>query len=341
MLSPIATINAVPARLNEVEPAPNIAGACRWPLLARLCWSHRGRLALTYALFNVENSLDLTRPWLLGLTIAGLMNGRASMVLLFAGFCLLRTVMGVLRRMYDTRTFLRMYSTLATDIVVGQSRRNVRTTRIVARTTLAREATDFLERDVPVAVSTMYSVAGGVIMLGSYDRPLMLTAATLGSFGVALNILFSRRATLLNRHLNDTVEEEVDMISRNSTDSATEHYARVANCQIRISDWQAGAFSVTQGVILSLFVVALYRVPHWNTGSLGDVYALFRYVTMFTMGLASVPQVALRLARLRDIQRRFHVPDPVGSRSDQSGPGDSFRTTRKPTPIDAANGSFG
>jgi hypothetical protein len=227
------------------------------------------------------------------------------MVPVFAGFCLTRTGLGVSRRMYDTRTFLKVYCALVTQVVVRQREQNIPTTCIAARAALSRELTDFLERDLPVAVSTAFSVVGSVLMLVVYDPLLSGLASVLGVAGLVLNSLFGRRSTALNRELHDVYEQEVDVISRGTATVTRKHYDRVARREIRISDWQAAAFSATQAIVLTLLVVSLLRSTGWGRESVGDVYAVFRYVTMFTMGIASLPAMALRLARLRDIRRRL------------------------------------
>jgi hypothetical protein len=211
--------------------------------------------------------------------------------------------------MYDTRTYLKVYCALVTQVVVRQRERNVPTTCIAARAALSRELTDFLERDLPVAVSTAFSVLGSVLMLALYDPLLSGLACGLGAAGLVLNSLFGRRSTALSRELHDVYEREVDVISQGTAADTQDHYDRVARREIRVSDWQAAAFSATQVIVLTVLVVALLRSAGWGRQSVGDVYAVFRYVTMFTMGIASLPAMTLRVSRLRDIRRRLQQSD--------------------------------
>jgi hypothetical protein len=313
MTTSIPIARVAPER--PVAACPAVATACTPPeaTLRSLCIAHRWRLALTYALFVVENTVELAQPWVLGLTITALLDGRASLLPVFAGFSLARTALGVSRRMYDTRTFLKVYCALVTQVVVRQRVRNVPTTCIAARATLSRELTDFLERDLPVAVSTGFSVVGSVVLLAVYDPLLSGLACALGVGGLVLNSFFGRRSTALSRELHDAYEREVDVISRGTTAVTQAHYDQVAYREIRISDWQAAAFSATQAIVLGLLVLSLLRSADWGHHSIGDVYAVFRYVTMFAMGITSLPAMTLRVSRLRDIRRRLqHSDQPAG-----------------------------
>lgn len=272
--------------------------------LKRLLWIHRRRLALTYALFNLENGLDLLQPWLFGLAISGVLEGRLGPLLAFVGFCVVRTGMGIGRNMYDTRTFMGVYSALAAQLVIGQRREGVPASRIAARVSLSRELTDFLERDIPIVFSTLYAVAGSIVMLAVFDLFLAPIAVLLGLAGACLNLRFARRTARLNAELNDIYERDVDVITGTSSEATEQHYARTARCQVRLSDWQALASATTQTVIIALLLIALLRIPAWNSRGLGDIFAVFRYVLLFTGGLGSVPLLISRGARLRDILAR-------------------------------------
>lgn len=288
----------------EYGAAPAQPASCR---LWQLCCAHRGRLLLTYAVFNVENCAELAQPWLLGVAITGILSGRTHLLWGFVLFFAIRVGVGVLRRMYDTRVFMRLYGALATDMVVSQRRRDVAVSRVAARASLTREVTGFLEHDVPAAFTTGYAILGGIVMLGFYDAALVPVALLTGIAGVALNAASERRTRRLNRNLNDVLEDEVRVVSCGSVRSTSDHYAGVAYWHVRVSDWQAMTFSATQAFVLILLIVALYRVPEWNAGAIGNITAVFRYVAMFNGGIGGLPMLVLRVARLRDIGRRFAV----------------------------------
>jgi hypothetical protein len=260
---------------------------------------------LTYLFFTAENTLELAHPWLLGQTISALIAGGTSMLWVFVGFTCLRTALGVLRRRCDTRTFLGIYGTLATQVVIGQRRLDVPSTRIAARAALSREVTDFLERDVPVAFATLFGLVGSIIMLSTYDGVLTIFALFLGLAGAGLNVLCSRRTKRLNCDLNNVFEQEVDVISGGCDRATRQHFTRIARQEIRVSDWEAATFSATQLIVLSLLALALLRASSWSSRPAGDVYAIFRYVTLFTGAIGGLPILASRLSRLRDIHQRL------------------------------------
>jgi hypothetical protein len=173
--------------------------------------------------------------------------------------------------MYDTQTFLKVYCALVTQVVVRQRARNVPATCIAAHAALSRELTDFLERELQVAVSTAFSVVGSVVLLACNDPLVSGLACALGVGGLVLNSSFGRTSTALSRESHDVCEREVDFISQGTAAVTQAHYHHVARREIRMSDGQAAAFSDTQAIVLALLVVSMLRSAGWGRQSVGDV----------------------------------------------------------------------
>lgn len=70
--------------------------------LVRLFRANWRPLTLTYTLFNVENLLNLARPFVLGVAINGLIRSEYGGVALLVGQHLARLFVGTVRQMYDT-----------------------------------------------------------------------------------------------------------------------------------------------------------------------------------------------------------------------------------------------
>src|SRR5262245_37929158 len=154
---------------TKSEPAsPSRAG-----VLAGLVGAYKGRLLITYALFNLENLLRLAQPWVLGLAINGLMHSSYVELIVLVVQHLAHLLVGTLRRMYDTRAFTSIYTELATGLVGDQRGRKVAVSRVAARSALSREFVEFLERHVPVLFRSSYSVVGALVFLGLYDWMLV------------------------------------------------------------------------------------------------------------------------------------------------------------------------
>ena len=276
-------------------------------LLRDVLHRFRWRLALTYGLFNLENLLALLQPYVLGWAITDLLRASSFGVLVFVGQYLVQTLVSTIRLMYDTRTFTGIYTELTSRLVVQQRQRAVDVSCVAARSALSRELVDFFERDVGGMLCTLYSLVGAVVMLALHDVVLGLSCLALMPPAMLINAVYGRKSTVLNGHLNDQFEREVDIVARSRTQEVHQHYHHLAYWRIRLSDCQALAYGWGEVMALGLLTIALVRSCREPSNTAGDIYALFRYVLMFVIGLNNIPMIVQQIARLRDIYRRLHT----------------------------------
>lgn len=296
--------------LSPVAPTSPSEGKSPWTLQT-LFRAYRGRILLTYALFNLENILRLLQPLVLGLAINDLLLGSYLGLALFVAQHLGHLAVGTLRRMYDTRTFTGIYTDLASGLVIRQRDRQVAVSAVAARSTLSRVFVEFFERDVPALVRALYSVIGALVLLAWYDWLLVPLCVVLLAPAYMLNKLYGRKTFLCNRRLHDELEREVAVIHQGKPAEIRDHYQRVAGWRVKLSDWEALNFGLMELFILGLMVAALARSCHLGAAP-GDIFAIFRYVLMFIMGLDSVPILVQQMGRLRDVGRRLRDEDSRG-----------------------------
>jgi ABC-type multidrug transport system fused ATPase/permease subunit len=266
--------------------------------------ANKRRMLLTYALFNVENLLRLAQPLVLGLAINGLLVGSYAGLYALVAQHLSHMLIGTLRHMYDTRAFTAIYTDLATRLIVEQRGQDVETSRVAARSALSRDYVEFFERQVPLVIRAAYSVGGALVMLAWYDWRLLPICAGLVVPAVVLNRRYGRKTFALSGGLHDQFEREVEVIERGDPEAVRRHYESVAGWRVRLSDAEAVNFGLMELFVLAVIVgVLLVYCPTAPTP--GDIFAVFRYLLMFLMGLDAVPKLVHQLSRLRDIGGRM------------------------------------
>ncbi len=267
--------------------------------------AYRAKLLLTYFLFNLENLLRLSQPFVLGMAINDLLHESSFGLLLFVGQHLTHLLVSSARQMYDTRVFTGIYTNLATKLVVEQRGREVGLSRVAARSSLSREFVEFFENHVPLLIKSLYSVVGALVMLMFYDRVLVPICLGLLLPAIVLNRIYSRRTFELNRQLHDQLEGEVDVIEQSHEPSVCRHYDAVASWRVKLSDSEALNFGTMEVFVLGVMVLALLRTCSSLTASPGDIFAVFRYVLMLLMGVDGIPKLVQQFSRLRDLTHRM------------------------------------
>lgn len=272
--------------------------------LRSLFREYRGRLLLTYVLFNVENVLRMLQPLVIGVAINGLLQESYTGVWLLVGQHMSHLLIGTLRQMYDTRVFTRIYTEMATGMIVAQRAQQVETSRVAARSALSRSYVDFFERYVPLVIRSAYSIVGAVILLAWYDWRLAPICLGLVVPATWLNFYYARKTLRLSRGLHDELEREVDAIGVGDEEEVGRHYSAVADWRVRLSDAEAVNFAAMEFFVLAALVGALV-VFCGTLPPAGDIFAVYRYVLMFLTGMDAVPKIVDQLSRLKDIGTRM------------------------------------
>lgn len=281
-------------------------------LLKAIFRQNRGRLSFTYSLILAENLARLSYPVVTGHAIDTLLAGRYDGLALFVVFWIARTGTGTWRRVYDTRTFTRIYAELAVQVVAGQHRARVPASKVIARSALSKAFVDFFERDTPLLVRTAVAVVGSLVMLFGYHTWLGVAGLCLGPPLLVVNAFNAKSSLRLNAALNNQLEQEVDVLAGGGAPSAPavrEHYRALSHWRVRLSNLEAANFGVMELFILSFFAAALVLASRLPGAEAGTIFAVVTYVHTFIGGLDEVPSLVQQFSRLRDIGQRLR-PEP-------------------------------
>jgi ABC-type multidrug transport system fused ATPase/permease subunit len=207
--------------------------------------------------------------------------------------------------MYDARSLTRIYSDMASRLVMQQHRQNVMLSRITARTALSRELVDFFEQDLSVVLEALASLFGALIMLAWYDLTLIPCCVALFLPLTIGNRIYRRWLADKHRRLHDQLEKEVEIIEGGKAPEVKEHFGLLGRLRVRLADGEALHFGIMELFVLGLIIAAMARSCSVFGEHPGVIYAVFRYVMMFIMSLDSVPMLVQRISRVRDVCRRF------------------------------------
>jgi ABC-type multidrug transport system fused ATPase/permease subunit len=274
---------------------------------------YQWRIALTYTLTLVEDLLELSYPWATGIAINGVLNGQiehaAPLIIAWAA----RSTIGLIRRMYDTRLYTRIYNHIVEMTILRQRRAGVPATRVAARSAMSREFVTFFEKDVATLVTTFVGIFGSLAMLLWYDLIIGAMMACLFVPIVIVNNTYVRKSFALNRDLNNQLEEEVKAIESADPEVVKAHFTAVRTWRVKLSDAEAFNWSIIEVLSILLLVGVLVRITYMGEISAGAIFAMIVYVWQFLENLDNVPELLQQLARLQDIRKRIEAGASVES----------------------------
>lgn len=280
----------------------------KFQILRNLMMKHKYQLIFTYSLFSLEMLGGLMRFYFFGEAINELIKGSYHGLVILTLVHLAYLIIGTIRHMFDTRTYSSIYTSLVTKFL---SRRYLKTdvSKLTAHSTLAREFVDFLEHDLVYVIEAAYNIIGSLIILFFYDKTVVVICLAITIPVIIISMLYGKKMLRLNRHKNDELEKQVDIISTGNNHIIRHHYNNLRKWQIRISDKEAWNFGFMEIMVLLVIAISLIASKnlHSTTIMAGSLFGIYSYILKFASGLDTIPYTMERLSSLSDITRRIEL----------------------------------
>ncbi len=271
------------------------------PTVAGIWQTYRVRIAGTMSLMTTERLLAVAVPFVLGVAINDLIAGGLRGIWWLAGLEATRLIIGVGRRLYDTRVYAGIY----TDIADGTARKTETPVgRRAARLGLARELVDFFEWELQELLAAAIGMTGAFAML-IYLLP------TVGGLSVAVGVLIGivfllsrKRMFDLNKLLNNELERQLTMLESEKTMIRRRHLSRLARWRIHLSDLEATNFAIAE-VLLGALIIGAVVITVRAGMSVGEVFAVLTYLINLAENLLVLPWTYQQSIRAQEIGGRI------------------------------------
>jgi ABC-type multidrug transport system fused ATPase/permease subunit len=276
-------------------------------VLKNLFQSNARSISFTYGLTVLENIFELLYPLAIGYAIDQLLQGNYRSILPFLCTWFAHAITAISRHVYDTRTFTRIYSNLATAMVMEQAQEGISIAQITARSALSREFVDFFEHNIPQIIAGLFGFVGALVMLFIYDVQVGLYCLGLLIPLVIINRGYARTSQKLNQNLNNQLEQEVTVLTQSQLEVVRSHYSLLAKWRVRLSNAEALNYGVMELFTIVLAATVLVRTT-WITGiQAGEIYAIISYLWNFLKSLEDIPALVQQFSRLQDIGQRIQL----------------------------------
>jgi len=287
--------------MSQHETRPAAISLTHTAIARRYAWPIAGTLVLLAG----ENIVMVVAPYLLGDAIDGLLATDTGALWIFGLVSLVGLAIGILRRVYDTRAYGRIYREMATETIAKELRHEAPVSQMTARANFVSEFVEYFEIMLPAALTSAVMLLGSIVMLGIIS-PVLCLGTIAVSVAVALVFFLSkRRIANWNSGLNDEMEQQVDLLSRREVTLASSHFAAIVRWRIRLSDLEARNFGLTYLFAIALIVMAVYVLIAVDGKSAGQAFAALTYVLGFTDSMIILPYTYQQFLRTSEIGSRL------------------------------------
>lgn len=275
-------------------------------LLGKVFSKNYPSLLVTYGLTFLENIFELLYPLLIGWAIDDLLQQKYVGIISLATLWLVHTAIEVLRNIYDTMTFTRIYNNLVVSVILAQRQQGVASSRIATRSALSREFIDFFEQEVPRLITSLFGLLGSLVMLLFFDWHIVNYCLFVLIPITLVQRVFMKKSFTFNYFLHNQLEREVEILTTGDQNLVNRHYKVLANQRIKLSNVAAFNWGITELFVIILFMLILLRAGYLNLLP-GDVYAVITYAWNYRQSLDILPVSVQHLSRLKDIGKRLRV----------------------------------
>jgi len=264
----------------------------------------RGSIGVTWLLTLCETTMTALAPLFIGFAIDGLLENDLSALLNLAGLLGALILVGVIRRIFDTRA----YGTIRVELGKEQAARagngSVSTTN--ARLGMGRELVDFLEEQIPQLFGSFVQLGAALIILWSFHPMLFVSALTTGILTLLIYAAVHRRFFLLNGDLNGQMERQVGILSSSSSRMLFLHLLKLRKAEVRISDTEACVYGVMFSVLFGFILFNLWFAAQNIDMTVGRLFSLVSYSWEFVESALVLPATLQSWSRLSEITRRIN-----------------------------------
>ncbi len=228
-------------------------------------------------------------------------------VLLF----LINSGLGGFRRIYDTRTYTKMFADLSSDVVARQLAQGEDLSKVAARSSMAWNNIEFFQYNVPEFLEQLIAVGGAVIALGLFDWRL----TAVGGFLIVLVLFgskyYMRMLEAIQVRLHDRYEDEYNIFGTREPAKIQSYYNEIADLEIRYSQRSTMSYGVVRVFLLIMFLTTLYISIDLDRFTIGALYSIVAYVWSFVTATEYIPYLSEKWVELKDASRRITEPLPA------------------------------
>ena len=217
-------------------------------------------------------------------------------------------LVSVIRRAYDTRVF----GTVRVEMGKAQAARaaNLPISTLNARLGMGRELADFLEADLPLAMTSFVQLIISLIVLYIFDPMLALAGASSVAIMLVIYSLSHASFYRLNGQLNQQTEQQVGILETRKPQRLMTHLTRLRGIEVRISDTESIIYGGIFVVLLGFVVFNLWYATANLSITSGTIFSIVAYSWELVDAALAFPMALQGWSRLSEIMQRINQAAP-------------------------------
>jgi len=218
---------------------------------------------------------------------------------------LINVVGGTLHRLFNGIVYSKMYSNIATDVVLKLNCNKDQFSKILVRGELVKEYITFFKERLPEVMWQLSATAGAIIALFFYDYRIALVCVVVIIPIGFINNLNRKKVTHLQKDIHDNQEDLFSLIETRDATKISKFYGNTIAPKIMISRWNAFGYSTVKILLVIVFVGILFLCVDVDKFTTGRIYSIVAYLWTFIASTDYLPELMESIASVKDLNARF------------------------------------
>lgn len=265
--------------------------------------AHKLRFGFTLLLILLEAGIALLFPLFIGFAIDDAINKDYYGSIQLGVLGLFALVVGVGRRVFDSRFYAKIYRILGEKILskMTDDQSSVKS----ARLNMVRELIEFLENSLPELISNVIGLIGVVFLIASLNFNVFIGSLVVTCIIFIIYWATSKKTISLNKFSNDEFEKQVDIIAEDDNRALRTHLKEMMKWNIKLSDLEATNFSISWITLISFLVLTIIIAAGDGVIKYGALFSLIMYVFQYMENVINLPLFYQNWLRLKEIKERL------------------------------------
>ena len=265
----------------------------KWPILLTNLWVF------------LESILGGLIPLFIGLAINDLLDQSLRGVIYLIVVSLSSVAVGSIRRVYDTRTYSRIYQIVAPEMVAKEQQKDSSVSKIIARTSLLAEIVQFLEWSVPAVVGAAVYLIATLVIIAGLNLNVFFASLLVLLLTFVVYVRTGKINFKLNENYNDQLEKEVNALETRDHGSIKTYYRTLMQWNVKLADLGTFNYLMVMLGTTALLVYTPIAVIKGGIDYYGLVFSAVLYVFEFIAALIALPDHIQQVIRLNEISSRL------------------------------------
>jgi len=251
-------------------------------MLLKVSQYFKNQLWLTYALLVFEFTCQALSPWLLGQAIDALIKGEKESFFLYIVCSIFGLIVGVTRRLYDTRVFSGILRDVSVDTICRMLVSNICPTKISVRVNRISKFTSFYEFNLPQyfksAIQIM--VASCILFLNLHYFTCIIAFIMTISLICSYKISQKIEKVAQEMQKEDEIKQE-NLINKADFSKTKQSIFDLQKLEVKRSDLDAVSWGIFDICFILCELITIYILATKNV-TVGQITSSLMYVNTFT-----------------------------------------------------------